>query len=153
MIMSVQLRPQATIRPKPVETPDSELRRRQTKFGFIRHHDVGSDNCSEASLFHRSGGQLHFNGRPISVNPGVAYISLLDYPDGSITTSFSIVDDILVWSNQAFYDGQASFCQQENGDVFGIFQETGAPSDCMPVNLHIYRGDYGPHCFLSLFEV
>ncbi len=126
-----------------VETRTSNLIRRQVEPGFIGKVDVtGSSNCSDATLFRRSRGELQLKGRPISVDPGVAYINLMDYPDGSITTRFSVINDTLVWTSSAFYEGQAGFCEDYNGDIFISFTEAGGPSGCMPIDLRVYRGNY-----------
>ncbi|KAK8077355.1 hypothetical protein PG996_003525 [Apiospora saccharicola] len=100
-----------------------------------------TSTCSNATLFRRSNGQLLSRQRPLSVDPGVDFINLSDYPGGSISTTFSVVGRILVWNNTAFYGGAARFCQLQSGAVYGLFTENTGPEDCTLINLAVYTAN------------
>lgn len=115
--------------------------KRQADSGFVgQEDDQITENCSNALRFRQGGGQLQRRGRAISVDPGVRFIKLTDYPDGSISTTFSVVNDTLVWSNEVFYNGRASFCRTPNEDVYAVFTAAGGPDGCTPVELVVYAG-------------
>ncbi len=114
--------------------------------GFIGNNTIyNPGNCTEANLFVQGGGQLRTSGRPLSVDPGVDYINVADFPGGSITTRFTVVCGILVWDNAAFYNGTAAYCQVAEGTVYATFSQTGAPFNCTPVNLVVYTCRYLQH--------
>ena len=146
VILSVQPRFGGVVRPKEPRVNPPSLGKRQddANSGFVGDSDPnGASTCSDATLFRRSRGELRLRDRLISVNPGVPYINLLDIEEeGSITTTFSVVNDSLVWSHPSFYYGEAQFCQQTDGDLLVSFAEDGTPDDCVPVNLRVYRGKY-----------
>ena len=100
------------------------------------------DSCADALRFRQADGRLERRGRPVAVDPGVAYLDLADYPPGgSITTRFSVVDDRLRWDNAAFDGGRAGFCQVPgNGTVYAVFTAAGGPRGCAPVVLVVYKG-------------
>lgn len=109
--------------------------------GFVGSGDHWNPiKCSEAALFHREYGKLIRNGRPVSVDPGVPYINMADYPNGSITTEFSIENGILRWRNNQFFGGIARFCQVNNDSVYAVFSNTKRPANCKTINLVVYQG-------------
>ncbi|KAK8029063.1 hypothetical protein PG991_006119 [Apiospora marii] len=123
--------------------PRGELGKRDEDPGFVGDsRDPNPDSCSNAVRFRQSNGQLQRRGRPVSVDPGVDYIDLADYPGGSISTLFSVVDDRLQWDNEAFSGGRAAFCQVGNETVYAVFIKDGGPRDCSPVVLVVYKGRY-----------
>ncbi|KAK6845030.1 hypothetical protein PG995_015140 [Apiospora arundinis] len=97
--------------------------------------------CSNATLFRQGNGQLVSRQRPLSVDPGVGYINLSDYPGGSISTTFSVIGRVLVWNNTAFYGGSARFCQLQSGTVYGLFTENPGPGNCTLINLVVYTAN------------
>ena len=151
VILSIQPKFGGVIKEKNTDVGSPSLGKRQMDTGFVGGLDPadGSD-CSDATLFRRRRGELLLRDRLISVNPGVPYISLMDISvEGSITTTFSVVNDSLIWSNSSFYYGEAQFCQQTDGDILVSFTEDGAPDDCMPVDLRVYRGKYFQRCMYN----
>ncbi|KAK8025564.1 hypothetical protein PG990_003387 [Apiospora arundinis] len=97
--------------------------------------------CSNATLFRQGNGQLVSRQRPLSVDPGVDYINLSDYPGGSISATFSVIGRVLVWNNTAFYGGSARFCQLQSGTVYGLFTENPGPGNCTLINLVVYTAN------------
>lgn len=115
--------------------------KRDETSGFVGDETYQNpDTCSNATLFKQSNGQLLSRQRPLSVDPGVEYINLSDYPGGSISTTFSVVGRILVWNNTAFYGGAVRFCQLQSGAVYGLFTENPGPENCTLINLVVYTG-------------
>ncbi|KAK8051120.1 hypothetical protein PG993_002505 [Apiospora rasikravindrae] len=126
--------------------PRIDLRKRDLADGFVGNRtDPNPDSCSDAVRFRQSDGRLQRRGRDISVDPGVDYINLVNYAGGSITTTFSVANDTLQWTNDAFYDGRATFCQVgDDGPVYAVLTSAGGPEGCSPVALVIYRGTQSP---------
>lgn len=119
------------------DTPDPDL-----SSGFVGNTSLQNpDNCTDANLYIQSRGQLRTSGRPLSVNLGVDYINIVDFPGGSIATLFTVINGILVWENVAFVNGTARFCQSANGTVFALFTQVVPPFDCTIVNLVVYTGE------------
>lgn len=120
------------------DMPDPE-----TSSGFVGNNTINNpDTCTDASLYVQSRGQLRASGKSLSVDPGVDYINIIDYPGGSISTLFGVVNGTLVWENAAFYNGSARFCQLSNGTVFAMFTQQGVPfNNCTIVNLVVYTGE------------
>lgn len=74
------------------------------------------------------------------MDPGVPYIDVANYPGGTITTRFDVVNDTLVWTNSLFHEGQAGFCQINGSSVYATFTAAGGPKDCEDVDLVVYKG-------------
>ncbi|RYP51161.1 hypothetical protein DL768_003429 [Monosporascus sp. mg162] len=154
VLLSVQLKATNATRPSPVKPrrrwPNVSLWARQDESldtpdpvrssGFVGNSTIQNpENCTEAEIYVQSAGRLQpVGGRILSVDPGVDYINLSDYPGGSISSLFMVVDGVLVWENAAFYEGAAGFCQVSNGTVCATFTASGGPPACVPVDLVVY---------------
>ncbi|CAJ0543737.1 Ff.00g039010.m01.CDS01 [Fusarium sp. VM40] len=110
------------------------LAKRDTRF-------LGSNNpseCTFASVFRLNYNQLLENGVPIYY-AGQGYQELAadgEPPVDGITTTFSVVDGKLSWTNDEF--GEAGFCQDgSDGKVYITFGST--PPDCESVTLTAYK--------------
>ncbi|ETS79107.1 hypothetical protein PFICI_08960 [Pestalotiopsis fici W106-1] len=60
--------------------------------GFVGNETIlNPSNCSEASVYRQSAGELvaRVGRKSLSVDPGIAYISMANYPGGSISTGES----------------------------------------------------------------
>jgi hypothetical protein len=86
VILSVELAAQ--------QVPDGNRKRglylwaRDEASGFVGDENYyNPDSCTDATRFHQGNGQLISRKRPISVDPGVDFINISDYPVGSISTS------------------------------------------------------------------
>lgn len=70
---------------------DIQLWARDQTSGFVGdEHYYNPDTCTNATLFRQGDGQLTSHKRPLSVDPGVDFINISDYPGGSISTSTSL---------------------------------------------------------------
>lgn len=123
------------------------LSKRETTGGFVSDTSSGPPtvpSCNESSIFLFGGEKLISSGQPIATNPNVGSIKFgaaSATPGGSISTTFSIVGGLLQWSNETFYLGEASFCQDATGEVFANFVSPESwPADCAAVNLVVYQG-------------
>lgn len=121
------------------------LAKRDTRF-------LGSNNpseCTFASVFRLNYNQLLENGVPIYY-AGQGYQELAadgEPPVDGITTTFSVVDGKLSWTNDEF--GEAGFCQDgSDGKVYITFGST--PPDCESVTLTAYKGIW--HFDFTLFQ-
>ncbi|ETS85823.1 hypothetical protein PFICI_03848 [Pestalotiopsis fici W106-1] len=119
-----------------------KLAKRQSNGGFIGGAGPANpSSCSDASGFGLIDGQLVSNdgGGLIATEPGVESMVLRVSPTGgSINTTFAVVDGILHWFNDAFFGGEATFCQTPDGQVNLVFTEDGAPAGCGEVSVAVY---------------
>ncbi|KAF4857213.1 hypothetical protein CGCSCA4_v000509 [Colletotrichum siamense] len=121
--------------------PAAGNRKRQASGGFLDSTPGSSTTpaCEEASTFSLNNfGQLEVSGQVISMNPGTPYIALRPIsPQGSITITFSLNNGALAWTNDAFFGGQAGFCQDTTGQVFATFVDPAVayPPNCAAVAL------------------
>lgn len=110
--------------------------------GFLgSSDDANPEFCTNAEQFLRSNGQLVAGNRPLSVNPGVPFIDMTNWANGSISREFSIRENVLVWTNSEFTGGVARFCQVPSGVVYALFDDGSDISDCVLVNLVGYLGE------------
>ncbi|KAI8627934.1 hypothetical protein F5Y19DRAFT_440450 [Xylariaceae sp. FL1651] len=116
------------------------MRRQVTTGGFVGNAGpVNPDSCDQASLFGVEDGQLLAGGQDVATDPGVAYMAFKVMPSGTISTTFSIVNGVLHWYNDAFTGGEAGFCQTADGQVFITFQgDAAAPANCNSVTIVVY---------------
>lgn len=133
--------------PQPGPGKRSNKHRRATIDPTI-HRNIGyiGDNnvrfsCSNAAPYYAFNGQLleYASGLPLSVNPGVPYINFTIAAQGSISTRFQIVDDVLHWYNPQFLGGEAIFCVVGRA-IFATFAGTDRPTGCVIVQLVLLRG-------------
>lgn len=130
----------------PTGAPGSKARRQSS--GFIGNAGVNNPvECSQATQWAIIDGELTSGGQKVSTSPGPAAAPLAVSPTvGSITRTWEIVDDELLWVNGSFAGGQATFCQDSTiRKVF--FVTTGAgtePDGCTPVTLTPLFGKFDP---------
>jgi hypothetical protein len=102
---------------------------------------VNPTDCSLATAFNITAGQLSSGGELVSTNPGVPYQPFLTNATvGAISTTFSRLNGGLTWQNEAFVNSAADFCQDANGQVWVTFDGTAPPFDCAAVQLIPYSG-------------
>lgn len=111
-----------------------------TNLGFISNNNV-TFSCSHAAPYYTFNGQLRQvrTGLPLSVNPGVPFINFTIANQGSISTRFEVVDEVLHWYNPQFFGGEAIFCVVGNF-IFATFTSSGRPAACVTVQLILLRG-------------
>lgn len=116
-------------------------RKRQSDGGFVGGAGPANpSSCSDASGFSLVDGQLvTSDGSIVATEPGVESMVLRVSPTGgSINTTFAVVDGVLHWFNDAFFGGEATFCQTPDGQVNLVFTEDGAPDGCGEVSIAAY---------------
>lgn len=116
------------------------LDRRQSGGGFIGGAGPANPaSCSDASGFNLTDGQLTSGGELVATEPGVNSMVLRVSPaGGSINTTLAVVGGVLHWFNDAFYRGEAAFCQDADGRVNLVFSQGGAPVGCAEVSVVAY---------------
>ncbi|KAK6210821.1 hypothetical protein LQW54_005869 [Pestalotiopsis sp. IQ-011] len=96
------------------------------------------DSCSNAQIYILSQGQLVQGTRALSVDPGVDYINMITFPGGSISTTFSVQNDRLTWSNESFYNGAAGFCMTADGQIYVLFSQSDSPANCTLIGILVF---------------
>ena len=91
-------------------------------------------SCEQGAVFALQNFQLQTKGSYVSTS-GDVNTTTFTVKSGldSISRSFSVAAGYLLWSNDVFDNGTASFCLQ-NGTVLAVFHGA-PPSDCSPVAL------------------
>lgn len=141
-IISIRLSPAAT--PAPIAKRWLPRLKRQATEQLLPQGYFGTpvdpnpDTCDKAVQVEFDEGTVIANGRLIATIPDLPFLDLTVLTEGSIQTNFSIQNDLVVWANDAFFDGLARFCQVLDGRVFGLFTDTTGPADCTLVDLVVY---------------
>ncbi|KAJ4391092.1 hypothetical protein N0V93_004707 [Gnomoniopsis smithogilvyi] len=116
--------------------------------GFVSAGEV-TNACGSASIFELYNGVLtRLNTlTPVSVDPGVPIVPF-NTATGSITNTFSIVNNTLVWQNSQFPQGFASFCEQDSF-IYVTFAAQEQSNGCTPVALTVIPADQCPNVSLT----
>ncbi len=117
-------------------TPDSSLsqRRQNSKPSYLGPNGQQTSMCEHATMFTLQSYQLEADGYFVSASLEEATANFaVSAQLGSISTNFSVAAGYLLWSNDAFSDGFASFCLLNN-TVIAVFHGS-TPSGGSPVSL------------------
>ncbi|KAJ4412462.1 hypothetical protein N0V82_008781 [Gnomoniopsis sp. IMI 355080] len=108
-------------------------------FGYLAAGG-NTSSCALASEYMVGSGELMDadTGVLVSANADLQPVALNNPVVGSITTDFEIVNGILVWSNAAFYNGQAVFCLL-NDILYATFTAAGPPAGCTTVDVVVVQ--------------
>lgn len=109
--------------------------------GYVSNGKVTA-SCDSAIVFQLFSGVLtRLNTfTDVSVDAGVSIASFAN-TTGSISTYFSIVGNVLVWQNELFPQGYATFCELDNYIYIAFAAET-QTIGCTPVSLVVISGLY-----------
>lgn len=119
--------------------------KRQSGSYFISSEGTITNDCTTAPIYTARNGVLTATVNGVvytySTSSGVAYAPFVPSTvPGSITTSFTIgTNAILQWQNNAFYNGQASFCAVQNGTVYAVFAQEAQPQGCFFISLSLFE--------------
>ena len=108
---------------------------------FLVAGGASTTNCTDATLFAMEGGVLRAGGAVVAVDHDQAVpFSEFRPREGFMFRTFSIVDHVLHWYNDAFMVGVAGFCVvPSSGRVFATFgAPANVPAGCEPVQLVVY---------------
>jgi hypothetical protein len=95
-----------------------------------------SANCQNADKFYIQGGKLFDNDLVVGAAEGTPYTLLAGNSNpGSIQGTFSVVNNLLVWSNTSFATTQASFCVMDDL-VVALFIDS-VPANCVPIRIAV----------------
>ncbi|GAB7337165.1 hypothetical protein MBLNU457_g2554t3 [Dothideomycetes sp. NU457] len=125
-------------------TMPNRSHKRQSGTQYLGSNGTQTNDCTQAPIYTISNGSLSVTSGGqsyiYSATTGVAYEPFIaSTVPGDITTTFQMSSSgTLSWFNNAFYNGQASFCQISNGTVYAVFSENGGPQGCMYIQLTLY---------------
>lgn len=129
------LNPKRDVSPRAVIDPGVMV-----NLGYVSVNNV-TKTCANAAPYRVFNGQMFevSTGLALSVNFGVPFMNFTLAAQGSISTRFEIVDDVLHWYNPQFFGGEAGFCVI-GADIFATFTSVGRPVNCVNVMLVLMRG-------------
>ena len=124
----------------------SHERRQTGGSSYLGSNGGLTTSCTTANTYSLQNGQLFatINGtvEQYSTSAGVTYAQFLPSASvGTITTTFSLgAKGDLLWSNSAFYNGNALFCILPSGSIIVVFSLGAQPSGCVFIDLTISDG-------------
>ena len=129
-----------------IDTLGSKQQRRGSAIeNFVGASGISTTSCTDAITYTLVGGQLfaQINGttQQFSADGVSPYQMFVPSSTTSpITTTFSIDrTGTLIWTNGAFYNGNALFCIFSSGVIVVPFQQNAQPSGCVFINLNILQ--------------
>lgn len=118
--------------------------KRQSGSYFVSSNGTITNDCTTSPIYTARNGVLTATLDGVvytySTSQGVgAAMFVPSTVPGSITTTFTIGSNALLqWQNEAFYNGQASFCAMKNGTVFAVFMQDAQPEGCLFISLSLF---------------
>lgn len=119
-------------------------KRRRQAASFVDYQGRATSNCFQATTYTLFGGQLfaqYANGTTaqFSAFTGDLYTVLEPKTEvGDIATTFSLSSlGSLLWNNDAFFNGAASFCILPSGDLVAVFVQGAQPESCVFIDLTV----------------
>ena len=121
----------------------SRNRRRQAG-AFVNYNGRATSSCTQASTYTIFNGQLYVqfdNGttEQFSTTTGTPYANFTpSTTPGDIATTFSLSNTgSLLWTNNAFFNGNALFCILPSGELVAVFAPGTQPQGCIFIDLTI----------------
>jgi hypothetical protein len=111
---------------------------------YVSGNGTISNDCTTTPIYQIRNGSLTaiINNTPYtySTNPGVPYqLFVPSETPGSISTTFTLGSaGTLLWWNDQFANGQASFCSMANASIYAVFQADSIPEGCILVELTLF---------------
>lgn len=107
---------------------------------FLTSSGSSSSDCAAGLAWTLTNGQMYSSeGGYISTESGTANGLLKPYmPAKAISTTFALVNNYLVWSDESFANHQAIFCSSTEGLV-GVY-DGNVPNDCSVVQVGLFAG-------------
>lgn len=118
--------------------------KRQSGSYYVSANGVISNDCTHSPIYTINIGGLTATVNGVvytySTSSGVPYAAFVPSTvPGSITTTFGTgANQVLVWRNAEFFNGQAAFCALANGTVYAVFQENAQPDGCLYIQLSLF---------------
>jgi hypothetical protein len=119
--------------------------KRQSGSYYVNSDGTITNDCTAAPIYTAKNGVLTATVNGVvytySTSAGVGFAPFVPSTvPGSITTAFKIgANAVLQWQNQAFFNGQASFCALQNGTVYAVFAENAQPQGCLFIQLSLFE--------------
>lgn len=127
-----------------IATDHQRNQKRQSGSYFVSSNGTITNDCTTSPIYTARNGVLTATLDGVvytySTSEGVgAAMFVPSTVPGSITTTFTIGSNALLqWQNEAFYNGQASFCSMKNGTVFAVFMQDAQPEGCLFISLSLF---------------
>lgn len=119
-------------------------KRRRQAASFVDYQGRATSNCLQATTYTLYGGQLfaqYANGTTAQFSATTGDLTTILEPKttvGDITTTFSLSSvGTLLWNNDGFFNGAASFCILPSGDLMAVFFQGAQPESCVFVDLTV----------------
>lgn len=118
--------------------------KRQSGSYYVSASGVISNDCTNSPIYTINNGGLTATVNGViytySTSSGVPYAAFAPSTvPGTITTTFGTgANQVLVWRNAEFFNGQAAFCALANGMVYAVFQENAQPDGCLYIQLSLF---------------
>ena len=119
-------------------------KRRRQAASFVDYQGRATSNCLQATTYTLFAGQLfaqYANGTTAQFSASTEDLYSILEPRslvGDITTTFSLSSvGTLLWNNDAFFNGAASFCILPSGDLVAVFSQGAQPENCVFVDLTV----------------
>lgn len=123
---------------------ESSRNQRRQADSFVGYNGRATSSCTQASYLSLVNGGLSINfadgtSAQYSANQGDAYNFLIpSATPGNITTTFSLSPSgVLLWSNDAFFNGGANFCVLHSGVIVAVFRLGAQPTGCVFIALTV----------------
>lgn len=118
-------------------------RRRQAP-SFVDYKGRSTSNCLQATTYTLFAGRLfaqYANGTTAQFSAFSGDLSTILEPRtiaGDVDTEFSVSSTgTLLWNNDDFFNGAASFCILPSGELMAIFSQGAQPESCVFVDLTV----------------
>ena len=117
--------------------PLSLVAKRQTAVNYVDNDGITTTQRTSASTYLIENTELFLSsfGTFLSVDQNLEPIPFIlsgTQSSGNYSTSFSIVDLVLTWSNVQFFFGVAKFCTTVDHQVYAFFLQA-TPSICVEI--------------------
>lgn len=122
--------------------PGRWLRRRHATGPFVCPDGI-CPVCQVATVFTLVGDQLYADKRRIAATVGKEQEPLLACAaEATISSGFSVAQGYLEWKNTNVTHPDTRFCLSSSNSILALFNATGTPPDCAPVNLNYVPSEY-----------
>ena len=112
---------------------------------FLASNGTVTSNCHLSTTYSlTAGNQLSAtDGSIFSTSPDIKYQPFVtNNTTGSISTTWQLFGNYLIWKNNAFQNGTASLCVDSTSKTIYVYFADPVPESCTPVYLTTLPGEY-----------
>lgn len=117
-----------------IQSSTRRSRKRQSTTHYLTDTGILTLDASLAATFQIINTELYADGALVSVPEGLLIAPVIGWTTQSISTGFSIVNGVLEWTNDAFSDASARWCENSNSSVTVVLGDV-VPTGCSLVTL------------------